>query len=88
MKTSRKVWLAAAMGMALTLTGCFHDSSDDTPPAAGNGTEVPDSAGASVSAFISYLMALKADDETSEPATLKDSFEVPPDESNDPQILT
>lgn len=86
MKTSRKVWLAAALGMALTLAGCF-DSNDDTP-VAGNGTDVPDSAGASVSAFISYLQALKADDETSEPATIKDSFEVPPDESNDPQILT
>lgn len=87
MKTSRKVWLAAAMGMALTLAGCFHDNNDDTP-AAGNGTEVPDSAGASVSAFIAYLLALKADDETSQPATIKDSFEVPPDESSEPQILS
>ena len=59
-----------------------------TIPTAGNGTEVPDSAGASVSAFISYLLALKADDETSEPATIKDSFEVPADESSEPQILS
>ena len=86
MNISRKVWLAAALGTALTVAGCFHDSSDDTP-AAGSGTEVPDSAGTSVSAFISYLLALKSDDETSEPATISDAFAVPPDEDNEPQPL-
>jgi hypothetical protein len=87
MKTTRKFWRAAAVMWALALGGCFGGSADETP-ASGNSGAVPDSAGASVSAFIGYLLALGSDDETSEPATIKDSFAVPPDETDDVKPLS
>ena len=49
---------------------------------------VPDSAGISVSAFISYLLSLSSGDETSEPAIIKDLFAVPLDETSEPQQLS
>ena len=50
MKTSRKLWLAGALATTLAVAGCWGNN-DDNPvtPAV---TEVPDSAGASVAAFI------------------------------------
>ena len=86
MNTSRKLWLAGALAAALTLGGCFGSDGDDAP-APGASTTVPDSAGASVGAFIAYLLALSPDDETSEPATISDAFAVPPDEDGEPQPL-
>ena len=85
MKTSRKLWLAGALATTLAVAGCWGNN-DDNPvtPAV---TEVPDSAGASVAAFIAFLTGLSADDESSEPLTIKDTFAVPPDENGEPQPL-
>ena len=86
MKTSRKLWLAGALATALTLGGCWGSNDDDNavvPPV----TEVPDSAAASVAAFVAFLTSLGADDESSEPLTIKDTFAVPPDEDGEPQPL-
>ena len=89
MNTSRKIWLAGALTAALTVGGCFGGGdNDDAAPPPGTGTDVPDSAGASVAAFIAYLMALSPNDETSEPGAISDAFAVPPDEVNEPQPLT
>lgn len=51
-------------------------------------TEVPDSAGLSTAAFVSFILGLSASDESSEPLTLKDSFAVPAEESAEPTPLT
>lgn len=89
MNTSRKIWLAGALTAALTLGGCFGGGDDDVAaPPPGTGNDVPDSAGASVAAFIAYLMALSPNDETSEPGAISDAFAVPPDEVSEPQPLT
>ena len=48
---------------------------------------VPDSAGVSVASFITYLLSLASNDETSEPAVIKDLFAVPADETSEPQVL-
>ena len=90
MKTSQKTrlaWLAGALTVALTVGGCF-GGGDDAAVAPGNGNPVPDSAGASVAAFIAYLLALSPNDDTSEPSTISDSFAVPPDDVSEPQPLT
>ena len=64
-----------ALAAALTLSGCWGDNEDDLPPVAT--TEVPDSAGISTAAFVSYLLTLGAGDESSEPLTLKETFAAP-----------
>ena len=48
---------------------------------------VPDSAGVSVASFITYLLSLASNDETSEPAVINDLFAVPADETSEPQVL-
>ena len=55
--------------------------------AAAPATAVSDSAGASAAAFIAFLPGLSAGDETTEPLTLKDSLDVPADETSEPQVL-
>lgn len=86
MKTTQKLGLAAVLAAALGLGGCFDGGGDDvTPPV--TATEVPASAGASTTAFVSYLGTLSASDETSEPLTINASFGVPPDETEEPQPL-
>lgn len=97
--TSLKVLFAAAFALTVGLSGCSSDDDDPVaaaptpttpappppapPPAA---AAVPDSAGASVSAFISYLMSL-ASTETGEPLVIGTAFTVPPDEGSEPQVL-
>lgn len=88
MNTSRKIWLAGALTAALTLGGCFGGGDDDDVPPPGTSNDVPDSAGASVAAFIAYLMALSPNDETSEPGAISDAFAVPPDEDGEPAPLS
>lgn len=86
MKTQRTLLTAAALAAALTLSGCWGDNEDDLPPVAT--TEVPDSAGTSTAAFVSYLLTLGASDESSEPLTLKETFAVPANENDEPTPLT
>ena len=86
MKTSHK-WLAVpGLVVALGLSGCWNSDDEPTPTPAS--TEVPDSAGTSAAAFISYLLSLGNSDESSEPLTIKDTLAVPADESAEPTPLT
>ncbi len=83
MKITRKLLVGAAMASVLVLGGCFGGGDDDsvaTPVV----TEVPDSAFASASAFVTYLLTLSASDESSEPLTIKDTNAVPPEDSAEP----
>lgn len=88
MKTSQKIGLSSAFALALGIGGCFGGGGDDNNDGAGNDATVPDSAAASGSAFVAYLLALGQGDETSEPSAIGGSFVVPPDETEDPQPLT
>jgi uncharacterized lipoprotein YajG len=88
MAIKRKLWAAVALASVLTLAGCWDDDNNDTvtPPVAS--TEVPDSAGASTAAFVSFILSLAASDEASEPLTITERFAVPADESAEPTPLT
>ena len=89
MKTSSKLWLMGGLVAALlTVAGCSDNNYDSGSQGSGGPATVPDSAGSTVASFIAYLKGLDPNDETSEPLLIKDSFAVPPDESNDSQPLT
>lgn len=83
MKARSKIGRAAGLAAALAIGGCGGDSS---PPRVT--LEVPDSAGASSAAFISYIQTLDPADESSEPLIIKDSFALPPDDDAEPIPLT
>ena len=91
MKTNRKLRMAAAVavaGAAVALAGCggwFGNDDNGPEPAT---TEVPDSAGSSSAAFVTFLQTFVAGDESSEPLTIKDSFTAPADETSEPTPLT
>lgn len=92
MTNSRHLWGASASAAALALAGCWGGGGDDntatpTPPTPTVATEVPDAAGVSVTAFVSFILGLAANDESSEPLTLKDTFAVPADETSEPTPL-
>ena len=89
MKTHRKLLTATGLSvvLVLVLAGCWSDSDDD-PASMPASTEVPDSAGISTAAFVSYLLGLSASDESSEPLTINDRFTVPADDTNEPTPLT
>ena len=91
MKTTRMLVAASASALLLTLAGCWDDDDNTVavvePPIVKPSTEVPDSAGVSAAAFVSYILSLGANDESSEPLTIKDAFAVPPDDSSEPTPL-
>ena len=90
MKTHRHLLAASGLIAVLGLAGCWGDSVDAvTPPAPPPvaSTEVPDSAGVSTAALVSFILGLGASDEASEPLTIKDSFAVPADDSTEPTPL-
>ena len=89
MNKTSKIWLAAGLATTLILSGCSGENSDDGPGPVSS-TSVPDSADDSPAAFMAYVMTLvnSSDDETSEPLTVSDSFQVPHDEASGPQPLT
>lgn len=62
-------------------------SSSSAATLSSNGA-VSDNVGVSVKAFMSYLLVMGASDETSEPATIKETFTVPSDEANEPQSMS
>lgn len=94
MKNHRKLLAATGLTAALILAGCWGDDNNDPEPPAPSpppivvSTEVPDSAGVSVASFVSFILGLSSNDETSEPLTIKDTFSVPADESAEPSPLT
>ena len=87
MKIHRKLLTATGLAVVVALAGCWGDDDDD-PASLPVITEVPDSAGISTAAFVSYLLGLSASDESSEPLTINDRFTVPADDTNEPTPLT
>ena len=87
MKTYRNLLAATAGVAALALAGCWGGNDDEPVPMPAS-TEVPDSAGLSTAAFVSYLLTLGTGDESAEPLTLKDTFAVPAEETADSTPLT
>ena len=88
MKNQRKLLAAAGLMAALGLAGCWHNDDDPAPPVPPVAiTEVPDSAGVSTAALVSFILGLSASEESSEPLTIKDTFAVPPDDSAEPTPL-
>ena len=88
MKNHRKLLAATGLIAALSLAGCWDDNSNNDPvPPTTSTTEVPDSAGVSTAAFVSFIQSLSTSDESSEPLTIKDTFAVPADETPEPTPL-
>jgi len=75
--------------LVLAVAGCWGDDNNDTPvPPTPPVTAVPDSAGLTAAAFISFIRTLRGSDESSEPLTIKDTFAVPLVEGAEPTPLT
>ena len=88
MKTTTRIFLITGLMTTLLLGGCGSSDNEDTVATAPPGsTTVPDSAGTSANAFITFLTTLNPNDETSEPLTLGSDFGVPNDASGQPQSL-
>jgi hypothetical protein len=88
MKIHQILLAAAGLVAALGLSGCWEDDDNEDPVPPTVSSEVPDSAGVSTAAFVSFILGLAASDESSEPSTLKESFAVPADETAEPTPLT
>ena len=86
MTRNRKALAGVALVAVVTLAGCW-DSDDDAVPTP-VATEVPDSAGASGTALVNFIMTLGLNDETSEPLIIRDTFLVPADDTCEPAPLT
>ena len=78
MRNRRKLLAAAGLMAALGLAGCWHNDDDPVPPVVPPVaiTVVPDSAGVSTAALVSFILGLSASEESSEPLTIKDTFAV------------
>ena len=87
MRNNRKLLAATAMAAALVLAGCWDDDDDQPTPVTPVSTEVPSSAGVGTASFVSFLLTLAGNDESSEPLTINDSFAVPADEAAEPTTL-
>lgn len=87
MKIKAPIWLAVGLMTTLLVSGCGSSDDDKVATAPPTPATVPDSAGASASSFINYLMTLSPNDETSEPLSLGNGFAVPAEEASEPQPL-
>ena len=93
MNKHRTLLIAAALAATLSLSACWDDDDDEDPvvppsPPPVVVTEVPDSAGVSAVAFFAFIRSLAANDESSEPLTIKGTFNVPADDGSEPTPLT
>ncbi len=91
MKTSKKCGLVGVLAATLFLAACGGSKDENavvvvTPPPPLVVTDVPDSAAASIGAFVSFVMAL-VNSEDREPLTLRDTIIVPLDEISEPVLL-
>lgn len=91
MKRLNKFVLITGLVVTFFMAGCDGDGNttpeaSNPPPSSGPGT-VPNSAGASVSAFLDFIQSLASSD-TSEPLTIGDGFETPTDDTGEPRPLT
>lgn len=91
MNKHRTLLIAAALAATLSLSACWDDDDDEDtvvpPPPPVVVTEVPDSAGVSAVAFFAFIRSL-ANDESSEPLTIKGTFNVPADDGSEPTPFT
>ena len=90
MKTHQRSLAATCLIAALAATGCRGGSDDEPLPSTSptTMTEVPDSAGISTAAFVNFMLGLSDSDESSDPLTLKEAFDVPADDTTEPTLLT
>lgn len=97
MKKSTKAASALALVSMLALAGCSGGSdsgganSDSSNPGGSQiqaDNEVPESAGASSSAFIAFLKSMMIDDETTEPMKMREGWAVPADDTGDPAAMS
>lgn len=97
MKKSTKAASALALVSMLALAGCSGGSdSGGTNSGSSNpggsqiqaDNEVPESAGASSSAFVAFLKSMMIDEETSEPMTMREGWAVPADDTGDPATMS
>ncbi len=93
MKNPNRFLAVSAAALGLTLAGCSGDDRDDsvaaTPPAVvvPANPSVSAAAFANAGSFVSYIMGLSANDETSEPLTIDSTLAVPPEDSAEPKPL-
>lgn len=97
MKNSTKSASALALAAVLTMAGCSGGGGDDgVNNSSGSNpggsqisadNDVPESAGASSSAFIAFLKTMMTDDETSEPMKMREGWAVPADDTGDPEPM-
>ena len=84
MHAKRMTRLAIGLAATLSLGACFGGGDDETVVA----VEVPESAAASSTAFVSYIQGLPAADEGSEPLLINATFALPADDTAEPIPLT
>ena len=84
MHANRTICLAIGLAATLSLGACFGGGDDETVVA----VEVPESAAASSTAFVSYIQGLPAADEGSEPLLINATFALPADDATEPIPLT
>lgn len=85
LRRGRLVFRAVLIAATLALGGCLGDSDDDDDGISTGTGSVPDSAGASASAFIAFVGSLVSDDQA-EPLSLGD-FTAPIDDANEPEVV-
>ncbi len=89
MHANRTTWLAIGLAATLSLGACFGGGGGDDDTAADVvAVEVPESAAASSTAFVSYIQGLPATDEGSEPLLINATFTLPADDAAEPIPLT
>ena len=87
MHAKRMTWLPIGLAATLSLGACFGGGGDDTVVDV-VAVEVPASAAASSTAFVSYIQGLPAADEGSEPLLINATFVLPADDAAEPITLT
>ena len=89
MRLHRTFLIAAVAGTSLVMAGCWGDDDEEeiTPVPPVVVTEVPASAGVSMAALVSFILALALNDETSEPLTIGSTFAAPADDTAEPTVL-
>ena len=88
MHANRTTWLAIGLAATLSLGACFGGGDDDAVVVDVVAVEVPASAAASSTAFVSYIQGLPAADEGSEPLLINATFALPADDTAEPIPLT
>jgi hypothetical protein len=93
MKTSRKLWLATTLGIALATSGCWSDDDDvattpstPTPPVTTPVTAPPAAINDSVANFIGYLLVLVGQVSDGEPLDIS-SVTAPVSDTAEPTTL-